>query len=124
MRRNITNGVLIVCSLTTFGCGDDSAGTQGPLEVTISSPTETVYTRGAVTVQVVVLGGEADRVELLRDDDVLVTLSMPYQYTWDTTGEDEGAHALVARAHRETEAYDSGARTVVVDRTPPTLVDR
>jgi hypothetical protein len=124
MRKTITNGIIIVCSITNLNCGDDSGGAVDPLGVEITSPTETVYTKGDVTIQVAVNGGLSDRVDLLRDGEVLVTLAAPYQYTWNTTGEDEGNHQLVARAYAGDTAFESSARTVIVDRTPPTFAER
>jgi len=119
MRRTISNGTLTVFLITLAGCGDDAGSAK--LAVEITSPTSTVYTRQTVTIQAIVTGGTADRLELLRDGEALVTLAMPYQYAWDTSTEDEGEHAVVARAYRGDDAVDSDPRVVVVDRTAPTV---
>ncbi|NMO19006.1 Ig-like domain-containing protein [Pyxidicoccus fallax] len=95
------------------------------LEVRLASPGEaTSHTNGDVPVQVVVSGGEAETVELLLGDEVLVRLSPPYSYTWSTQGVPEGRYSLAARATRKGEGFTSEVRTVVVDRTPPQVVSR
>ncbi len=98
---------------------------RSKLTVAITSPTGTVYSRDAVTVQVNVSGGAPETVELLRDGNPLATLVPPYQYTWNVTNEPEGAYHLSARAKRGTERFDSSANlTVNVDRTPPAIAAR
>jgi hypothetical protein len=92
------------------------------LTVAITSPlSATVYTRGSVTLQVVV-SGNPDTVQLLRNGSSLVNLTPPYQYVWDTTAEDEGTYTITARAIRGTEHLDSDPRMIVVDRTPPRAI--
>jgi hypothetical protein len=81
-----------------------------------------VYTNGTIKVQAVVSGGAADSVDLIVDGQKFAGFDASYQYSWDTTGTPEGTHSLVARALAGKQAVDSAPRTVVVDRTPPTLV--
>ncbi|MFP2904524.1 Ig-like domain-containing protein [Pyxidicoccus sp. 3LFB2] len=96
-----------------------------PLEVRLASPGDaTHHTNGDVPVQVVVSGGEAEKVELLLGEEVLASLSPPYSYTWSTQGVPEGRYSLVARAWRKEEGFTSAARAVVVDRSPPRVVAR
>jgi hypothetical protein len=101
-----------------------ACGAPTPPTVSISSPSVQVYTKASVTVQVVVTG-EPNTVELLKNGSVLATLVAPYQYTWDTLGEAEGEYSLTARASKNGVApVVSDARSVTVDRTPPTVVSR
>lgn len=108
------------------GPADSGVPTENPGELTvvITSPTDTVYTSTTVTVSVEVQGGSTDTVQLLKGDAVLATLSAPFQYTWDTTGEAEGRYALTARATREGKSVLSAPVTVVVDRAHPQVVSR
>jgi hypothetical protein len=108
-----------------LGCGgDDGGGDDKSLTVSITSPTQKAYVRTSVTVQVVVDGGTATTVELLRDGATLAKLVAPYQYTWDTASVAEGTYALTARATRGNTSATSTPLEVVVDRTPPSLESR
>ncbi|MFP2927369.1 Ig-like domain-containing protein [Pyxidicoccus sp. 3LG] len=93
-------------------------------EVHIASPDATAYTNGVLEVRLTVTGHAPERVELLRDGEVLATLEAPYTYAWDTAGEAEGEHRLEARAVFGDVVFTSEARDVVVDRTPPQVVAR
>jgi hypothetical protein len=105
------------------GDGGAPADLTGAVAVTIGTPAMDIYTHGSVNVQVVVTG-PADSVALLVDGNPLATVTAPYQYTWDTSGVAEGPHMLVARATHLGTSHDSSARTIVVDRTPPTVTAR
>lgn len=94
------------------------------LEVNISSPSSDTHTNGSVTFQVAVSGGTPDTVELMRDGEVLVNLSPPYTYTWDTTSEPEGAYEITARATLDGQSFVSSPRTVTIDRTSPAVTSR
>ncbi len=116
-------GMACICML--FACGGSSPPVQASLTVTLTSPAApTVYTHGIVALQVVVTGGAPDGVELLKDSAVLVALSAPYQYSWDTSATPEGSYQLSARATKGDQRFTSEAHAVVVDRTPPTVVSR
>ncbi|HZI12296.1 MAG TPA: Ig-like domain-containing protein, partial [Myxococcus sp.] len=93
-------------------------------QVRFVAPEGTAYTNGALEVRLEVEGHPADRVELLRDGEVLAELAPPYTYRWETAGEAEGTYRLEARAVLGEVAFESEAREVVVDRTPPRLVSR
>ncbi|NMO19578.1 Ig-like domain-containing protein [Pyxidicoccus fallax] len=93
-------------------------------QVRIASPDGTAYTNGVIEVRLTVTGHSPERVELLRDGEVLTTLEAPYAYAWDTAGVAEGAHRLEARAVFGDVTFTSEAREVVVDRTPPSVVSR
>ncbi|MFP2924161.1 Ig-like domain-containing protein [Pyxidicoccus sp. 3LG] len=96
----------------------------GDLAVRWATPSEsTSYVNGALPFEVVVEGGTPDAVELLRDSTLLIRLTEPpYTFTWETTSEAEGEYQLTARAARGASSFTSAARTVVVDRTPPSIV--
>jgi hypothetical protein len=103
-------------------CGGDPGGSNA-LTVAISSPSTTAYSATTLTVQVAVTGAP-DAVELHRDGDLLVALTAPYTYVWSTAGEAEGSHELTAVARRGGSQVVSEPRTVVVDRTRPTVAAR
>ena len=98
----------------------DSGGGSG-LTVGLSSPAGTAYTNGTLNVQVTVSGGTPDSLELLRNNAPLATLSAPYSYTWETGTLAEGGYSLSARANKGGKIIQSEARTVFVDRTPPSV---
>ncbi|MCY0999099.1 Ig-like domain-containing protein [Myxococcus sp. MISCRS1] len=103
------------------------AGTDGgaptSLGVRVLSPERLSYTRGVVQVALEVQG-EPNSVELLVDQATYATLQAPYLLDWDTTLSPEGPHTLQVRVTRGTEVMESEVHTVVVDRTPPTVVAR
>ncbi|WP_158625062.1 Ig-like domain-containing protein [Corallococcus terminator] len=80
------------------------------------------YTRGPLLLQFTVEGGSAEAVEILKDASVLATpTGTPFSFTWDTTQEAEGTYQLSVRATRGGISFISAARTVIVDRTRPTM---
>ncbi len=92
--------------------------------VIISSPSVDIFTKGTVFFQVVIANAP-DTVELLRDGTVLVALTEPYQYSWDTTSEPEKTYSITARAKKAgTADVISLVTSVTVDRTAPTVVSR
>lgn len=105
------------------GDGPD-ASTPTNLTVSLLAPSETVFTKDTVDIQVQVMGGTADRVDLLVDDEVLTTLVPPYTYQWSTKEVAEGSHHLTVRALLADKTFTSAAREVVVDRTPPQVTSR
>ncbi|XXF78862.1 Ig-like domain-containing protein [Myxococcaceae bacterium GXIMD 01537] len=98
----------------------------GDLLVAWASPVpDAVPVNGALALRVTVAGGEADYVEVLRDQTVLQRLPGPsYEYTWDTTQSAEQTYSLTARAVRGGSTFTSVAKTVVVDRTAPSVAGR
>lgn len=115
---------VLVFLLVAAACDVAPIDTVVGLDVQISSPSQDVFTNDSVTLQVVVAGGTADEVQLLRDGVVLVTLEAPYTFDWDTTGEPEGTYELRARASAGGQEFVSDVRVVTVDRTAPTVVSR
>ncbi|MFP2959602.1 Ig-like domain-containing protein [Myxococcus sp. 1LA] len=113
-----------VLLLGASACINVPAVEPAQAEVRITSPAATAYTNGVVEIRLDVAGHTPDRVELLKDGEVLTELAPPYVYTWDTAGEAEGTYRLEARAALGDVAYVSASREVVVDRTPPRVVTR
>ncbi|HZI09690.1 MAG TPA: Ig-like domain-containing protein [Myxococcus sp.] len=87
-------------------------------------PRESVFVRQSISIQVTVEGGNADRMELLRDGEVIANLALPYQFAWDVSGVAEARHKVTARAWRGEESFTSNELFVTVDRTGPTVVSR
>jgi hypothetical protein len=94
-----------------------------PLTVSLTQPSNTVYTNGTVAVQAVV-GGNPESVELLKNNTVLSVLNTPYNFSWNTSNETEASYEIKVRIKRGAETLESAPQTVVVDRTPPTLTSR
>ncbi len=115
---------LLLVALLGCGGGGDGGGNPKTLIVSITNPTQKAYVRTSVSVQVVVDGGSADTVELLRDGTTLAKLVAPYQYTWDTSAMAERTYQLTARATRGGTSVTSEPLEVVVDRTPPAIESR
>ncbi|WP_194869426.1 Ig-like domain-containing protein [Myxococcus faecalis] len=93
-------------------------------EVRIVAPAGVAHTNGVLEVRLEVAGNVPDRLELLRDGEVLAVLEPPYVYAWDTTVEAEGEHTLRTRTVFGETVFEGESREVVVDRTPPRLVTR
>ena len=93
------------------------------LVVNITAPaTSPAYARAGLPVAVSVAGLTPDRIDFYSDARFIGTVTPPtLGFTWDTTTEAEGSHALVAKAFVGTTEFDSLPVTVVVDRTPPTV---
>lgn len=110
----------------TADAGTADAGTA--VEVTIASPSGTVYVNGGVLFLATVKGGTPTKVELLSNDAGLAEMAgPPYAYAWDTAGLSggapvpEGTYSVAARATVDGRSVVSQPVTVVVDRTPPTV---
>jgi hypothetical protein len=100
-----------------------TVGKPGDLVVNWVVPTPgKAYTKGPLLLQFTVEGGAAEQVEILKDSTVLVKpTGTPYAFTWDTTQEAEGSYQLSIRATRGGAVFTSAPRTVIVDRTAPTV---
>lgn len=100
-----------------------TVGKAGDLVVNWVVPTPgKAYTNGPLLLQFTVGGGSAEAVEILKDASVLAKPSgTPYSFTWDTTQEAEGTYQLSIRAIRGGATFLSTPRTVIVDRTAPTV---
>lgn len=85
------------------------------------SPSTTTYANSTLTLQVSVVGGTPDSVQLLKNDLPFAPLSSTLKYDWNTSSEAEGSYTLKARAVQGDKSFDSSELTVVVDRTKPTV---
>jgi hypothetical protein len=94
--------------------------------IAISSPTATTYTNKAVAIQVTATPADDPpaEVQILRDGATLVSVPPPFSYTWETASETEGPHQISAAAAVGSKTITAGSVTVIVDRTPPSLIDR
>lgn len=118
--RFSTPGALAAAALVLAACGPSPK-----LALEISSPNETAYTNGAITIQVATWGDRPEKVELLRNGEVLARIAPPFQYTWDTTADAEGQYEITARAFKKGETFETTEpRIIVVDRTPPVIATR
>ncbi|RKH14170.1 hypothetical protein D7V97_03800 [Corallococcus sp. CA053C] len=100
-----------------------TVGKAGDLVVNWVVPTPgKAYTNGPLLLQFTVGGGSAEAVEILKDASVLAKPSgAPYSFTWDTTQEAEGTYQVSIRATRGGATFLSTPRTIIVDRTAPTV---
>ncbi|HET8985993.1 MAG TPA: Ig-like domain-containing protein [Trueperaceae bacterium] len=97
------------------------SGPQGPIaDLAITGLEATTYVNGPITFTVLVIGGRPDSIELRRDGALFQQLS-GNAYTWDSSSAPEGSYVFVARARRGEQVVDSEPKTVVVDRTAPTV---
>ena len=101
------------------GCNGGN-GSDG-LSIEIDGPVSPAYTNGILTFQVDV-NGRPDRVELRRDGALLVELSYPYLWAWDTATTPEEQYAITAHAIDGEDEASSDPVQVVVDRTAPQIV--
>jgi hypothetical protein len=112
------------------GKGGSAAGRGGgdgsSLAIAIARPASPTYTNKAIEIGINVSGsGPSPAVQLLDNGILLTTLSTnPYVFTWDTTTAAEGSHQLVAQAAVGGQIVSSAPVTIVVDRSPPSIVSR
>ncbi len=99
------------------------------LKVGISNPIpDRYYHSGGILledpldIQVVLEGGTADRVALFLDDSLLVELDESMRYSWVTKTVPEASYQLKAKAFLGGEVFESEAKTIIIDKTPPKLV--
>lgn len=106
---------------TVLACREEDP--PAPLTVRITQPAAAVHTgEASLAVQVAVAGETADRVELLRDGELLAGLEASLAYTWELSSVAEGTYELTARAWKGKDAYTSEPLSVSVDRTGPWVV--
>ena len=122
---NPTKRLLILSAVFLVSCIQLPEVERPPLlTLTLTAPTDTTYTNGAVSIQLQVQGALPEHVELMLDEQPLTRLEAPYHFEWDTRSTPEGAHRLRARARLEGQEFSSEAREVVVDRTPPRFTEQ
>jgi hypothetical protein len=115
-RRRVAAIVLVVfTALALSACSAPATA-----DVAIVGLEDTTYVNGTLTFDVAVVGAPADSLELRRDGELFQVLT-DGTYTWDTTAAPEGSYVFVARARRGGAVLDSAPKTVVVDRTAPTV---
>jgi hypothetical protein len=132
---------LVVAGLIATGCkneggcetdadcaADAYCGTEhtcfDPVIAITSPASNPAYANGSLTLEATVQGGTPERVEFLVDGNSLAVLSSPpFRTSWNTAAAVEGEHVVIARTLSlfKAGAYTSRL-TVIVDRTPPTLV--
>jgi hypothetical protein len=106
----------------TAGAAGGAAGSR-TATIAITGPTSPTYTNKVLTVTVSVTASGASSIELLKNGTMLSALAgPPYSFNWDTTKEVEGSYQLVAQMVAGGQIVASAPVTVVVDRTPPTIV--
>lgn len=101
-----------------------NGGDGGSSLIRITSPSKDVFTNGSFTVQVVVEEEQVFSVQLLLNGSTHVVLPRPFTYVFDTLDLEEGAYSLAAKAMVRGVPEVSAARTVHVDRTPPSIISR
>jgi hypothetical protein len=123
---NPTKPLLLLSAIYCASCIQLPEAERPPsLTLSLTAPAETTYTNAMVSIQVQVQGPPPERVELLLDGQQLTTLeAAPYHFEWDTRNTPEGGHQIHARAHLDGQDFSSGAREIVVDRTPPQVSEQ
>ncbi len=92
----------------------------------ITSPSQTAYTNGMITIQVAATPGNNPpaEVEIRVDGTMLTTVQQPFSYAWDTKNASEGSHQVDATATIGGTTITSKPVTIWVDRTPPFIAMR
>ncbi|MBA2664991.1 MAG: Ig-like domain-containing protein [Bradymonadaceae bacterium] len=94
-----------------------------PVVIAITSPVDTVHTNATVRIEVEVIEGSPISVSLQRNGALLATLEPPYVFDWNTLTVPEATHTITAHAiDADGGLSESSSRTVIVDRTHPTVV--
>ncbi|AKQ63209.1 hypothetical protein A176_000121 [Myxococcus hansupus] len=114
---------LLFTTLSLLGCGEVSDGSSRnpplPPRMVLNDARGEEYVNGNLLVTVRFQGSTPDKVELLHDGELLATLVPPFQFTWDTRGQEERVHRLQARTEWEGRDVLSEELLVSVDRTRP-----
>src|SRR5437763_3312260 len=114
---------LVWALLAVAGCPTKDKYQTLPI-VRITSPTiDTTYTNGTVRITAVI-DPSLDLPILLRKDGAEFTTLIPpsYEYAWDTTKVIEASYVITAEVEFSNDTGTSNPVTIVVDRTPPTLL--
>jgi Bacterial Ig-like domain/Bacterial Ig domain len=92
----------------------------------ITSPSQTAYTNGMITIQVAATPGNNPpaEVEIRVDGTMLTSVQQPFSYVWDTKNTTEGSHQVDATATIGGTTITSTPVTIWVDRTPPFIAMR
>ena len=99
----------------------------GLVTIAIVSPTSPAYANKTVTIQVSVVDavGATHAVRLLEDGATLTDIGAPpYTFDWDTTTVAEKSYQIGAQTTAGGQTVASAPVTIVVDRTPPSIVSK
>jgi hypothetical protein len=93
-----------------------------PVLLTLS-PGPTTYTNSTITIKAAVVPADhaPERIQLLKNGQAWMTVTAPFSYDWNTTGDPEGTFQIVATASIGGNVATSNSITIVVDRTAPTV---
>ena len=115
--------VSLIAACSSSSSGPAANGSPAVSAMLTSPAVPTFHTNGKISIQAVVTGAP-DRVQLTKNGKPLADLVPPYTYLWDTTAEAEASYELRAVAFAGGAQAVSDPRTVVVDRTPPSVLSR
>ncbi len=120
----VARTTLLFTTLSLLGCGEVSDGSSRnppplPPQMVLNDARGEEHVNGNLLVTVRFQGTTPDKVELLHEGELLATLVPPFQFTWDTRGQEERVHRLQARAEWEGREVLSKELLVSVDRTRP-----
>lgn len=107
---------LVVLTLLLTAC----PSTGSPADVAIVGLEPITYVNDSITFTVAVVGGPYDSLELRRDGELFQVMTET-TFTWDVGAVAEGSYTFIARVRRAGAVLDSASKTVVVDRTPPSV---
>ncbi len=101
-------------------------GTEGcdnPPTVSLTAPAAGAYLRGDVEVSALAADDVGvTKVQFFADSGLLLEdTSVPYGFTWESDGLAEGDHVLKAIAYDTAGQTATDQRSIVLDRTPPSL---
>ncbi len=124
----------LVCAVL-FSCGDDATQAvvpdeQGSSDLEVRSPltwvtpkATTAYANSHLRLEVKVSGAAPDSVRFEKDGQTLASFSSgPFAFEWDTSAVPEGKYRVKVVAQRGAATLEN-SRAVVIDRSPPKLVE-
>jgi Bacterial Ig-like domain/Bacterial Ig domain len=92
--------------------------------IAFTTPAEDLYFTGPMEFAFAVTGSP-DKVELYKNGALEATLQAPYAYRWENPSEAEGTYTFTAKTIKSGSTdITSAPRTIIIDRTFPTLVSR
>lgn len=92
--------------------------------IAFTTPAEDLYFTGPMEFAFAVTGSP-DKVELYKNGALEATLQAPYAYRWENPSEAEGTYTFTAKTIKSGSTdIISAPRTIIIDRTFPTLVSR
>lgn len=92
--------------------------------IAFTTPAEDLYFTGPMEFAFAVTGSP-DKVELYKNGVLEATLQAPYAYRWENPSEAEGTYTFTAKTIKSGSTdITSAPRTIIIDRTFPTLLSR